>query len=149
MAAWKRICCPVDFTWESHAAMEEAAELAWRFGSELALLHVVAPPRRPADEGGDAERRAEDELSRWVAEAEPIATTAVTAALRSGSPAEEIVRFAREGRHDVIVMGTRADPTGDHWTIGSVVQAVVRSAPCTVVVARGRPPARVTRPPPA
>ena len=44
MAAWKKICCPVDFSWESRIAMEEAADLAWRFGGDLTLVHVDDRP---------------------------------------------------------------------------------------------------------
>ncbi len=141
MAVWKRICCPVDFSSESRVAMEEAAELAWRFGADLTLVHVddrppaaseaLASPEERAEGTAELERR----LAAWEADAEPIATTAVEHALLAGGPADEIARFAREGRYDVIVMGTRGR---GGWALGSVAEAVVREAPCTVVVARGR-----------
>ncbi len=136
MAAWKKICCPVDFTWESRIAMEEAAELAWRFGGQLTLVHVKALGATTVAEPPEAELQRE--LSEWVNEADRIAADGVDSALLTGAPAEEIARFAREGKYDVIVMGTRADAALDHWRVGSVAQAVVAAAHCTVVVARGR-----------
>jgi nucleotide-binding universal stress UspA family protein len=144
MAAWKKICCPVDFSWESRSAMEEAAELAWRFGGDLTLVHVDDRPL-PAVEALGVEKRdqgkieLERKLAAWRDEAEPIATTAVDHILLAGGPAEEIARFARDGHYDVIVMGTRGQGGREWWSgLGSVAQAVVREASCTVVVVRGR-----------
>ena len=59
-------------------------------------------------------------------------------ALLAGAPAEEIARFAREGGYDVIVMATSGRSARDGWNLGSVAQEVVREAPCTVIVVRGR-----------
>lgn len=143
MPAWKKICCPVDFSWESRAAVEEAADLAWRFGGNLTLVHVDDRPRRgetiaareARDEGSvELERK----LAVWRDQAEPIATTTVDHVLLAGDPAEEIARFAREKLFDVIVMGTRGQTGREGWAIGSVAESVVRAAPCTVVVVRGR-----------
>lgn len=144
MAAWKKICCPVDFSWESRAAMEEAAELAWRFGGDLTLVHVDDRP--PLARGALTSRERRDEgaaeleckLAAWRDAAEPIATTSVDHVLLAGVPAEEIARFAREKGYDVIVMGTRGQTGRGGWSLGSVAQAVVRDAHCTVVVVRGR-----------
>lgn len=144
MAAWKRICCPVDFSWEARTAMEEAAELARRFGGELTLVHVDDRPLPAVDTPASPERgdrgtvELERKLAAWRDEAAPIATTTVGHVLLAGAPAEEIPRFAREGKYDVIVMGTRGQGGREWWSgLGSVAQAVVRGAPCTVVVVRG------------
>jgi nucleotide-binding universal stress UspA family protein len=145
MAAWKKICCPVDFSWESRTAMEEAADLAWRFGGDLTLVHVddrpapelETPASRESREQGRVEL--ERKLSTWRDEAEPIATTNVDHALLSGEPADEVTRFAERGGYDVIVMATRSQAGREWWAgLGSVAQAVVREARCTVVVVRRR-----------
>jgi nucleotide-binding universal stress UspA family protein len=144
MAAWKKICCPVDFSWESRTAMEEAAELAWRFGGDLTLVHVDDRPHPVVEAPMSREERdqatveLERKLAEWRDEAEPIATTTVDHVLLAGGPAEEIARFARERAYDVIVMGTRGQTGREGWGLGSVAQAVVHEAPCTVVVVRGR-----------
>ncbi len=116
--------------------MEEAAELAWRFGGQLTLVYVKALGATTVAEPPEAELQRK--LSEWVNEADRIAADGVDSALLTGAPAEEIARFAREGKYDVIVMGTRADAALDHWRVGSVAQAVIAAAHCTVVVARGR-----------
>ena len=144
MPAWKRICCPIDFSSESRAAMEEAAELAWRFGGALTLVHVDEQSPRALSTLGPRDRdearavELERKLASWRDVAELIATSAVECALVTGAPVEEIVRFAREKRSDVIVMATRGQAGRLGWGLGSVAQSVVREAPCTVVVVRGR-----------
>ena len=144
MPAWKKICCPVDFSSESRAAMEEAAELAWRFGGDLTLVHVDERSPRALESLGAREERDEEatglerKLAGWRDDAEPIATTRVDCVLLAGAAAEEIVRFAREKGYDVIVMATRGQGNRLGWALGSVAQNVVREASCTVVVVRGR-----------
>jgi nucleotide-binding universal stress UspA family protein len=145
--SWKKICCPVDFSRESRIAMEEAAFLAWRLDGRVTLVHVselpvppaatemLAPPETFVLGAVDLDRK----LNLWRDDAEGIAGTPVDVALLSGAPAVEITRFARDGGHDVIVMGTRGEKEREHLDLGSVAQAVVRDAPCTVVVVRRGP----------
>ncbi len=127
--------------------MEEAADLAWRFDGNVTLVHVnelpvppaanemVAPPETFILEAVELDRK----LNLWRDEAAKIAGTSVDVALLSGTPAVEITRFARDRRYDVIVMGTRGEKQREHLELGSVAQAVVREAPCTVVVVRRGP----------
>lgn len=154
MAAWKRLCCPVDFSYESRAAMEEAAELAWRFGGDLTLVHVDDRPRVPVETLASRERREQRtvELERilavWCDEAAMIATAKVDHVLLAGAPAEEIGRFVRERGVDVVVLGTGGRAGRERGSLGSVTQSVVREAPCTVVVVRGSGPRPAGRAPP-
>jgi nucleotide-binding universal stress UspA family protein len=145
MASWKRICCPIDFSNESWFAMEEAAHLAWRLGADLALVNVRDPtsPLRPPSGvialPGAVERRllaTQRRASEWAGAAERIVSSPVGFSLVSGDPVEEIVRFADEGRFDVIVMGTRDRPERPPKPNNSIASAVVQGAPCSVVVAR-------------
>ncbi len=141
MAAWKKICCPVDFSWESRIAMEEAADLAWRFGGDLTLLHVDtrAAEGSPGEGREQGTAELERKLAAWRDQAEPIATTTVTCALAAGGPAEEIVRFAREGGHDTIVLGSCGRTGLKQKMLGSVAEYVVRNAHCPVLAVRRVP----------
>jgi universal stress protein A len=144
MSDWKRICCAVDFSAESRFAMEKAAELASRPAGELALVHVVgeSSPRdarlpyrsEVSHAAGDVAR----ELEVWRHAAERIAGSRVSASLLTGMPVDELVRFAREGRFDVIVIGTPGIHGCERLVFGSVAEGVVRNAPCSVVMARRR-----------
>ena len=62
----------------------------------------------------------------------PIETTAVI-----GSPAEDIVRLAREIKADLIVIGTHGRHGLSRVFLGSVAERVVRTAPCPVLTVRG------------
>jgi universal stress protein A len=144
MSDWKRICCAVDFSEESRFAMEKAAELASRSGGELAVVHVVGEsspqearlPYRSevSPAAGDVAR----ELEAWRHAAERIAGTRVSASLLMGMPVDELLHFAREGRFDVLVIGTPGVRGCERLVFGSVAEGVIRSAPCSVVVARRR-----------
>ena len=145
MSGWNKICCAVDFSEESRFAMEEAAELASRSGGDLSLIHVVGEPRRHGSEPpylsdvtrarlGDVSRRIEE----WRSEAERIAKRQVAASLLTGPAVEEILRFAREGRHDLIVLGTPGALGCERTVFGSVAEGVTRRSPCSVLMARRR-----------
>lgn len=146
MAPWNLLCCPVDFSRESWIAMQEAADLARRSGGDLVLVHVDDRPATlaaegslaPAETSSAAALEVERQVGEWAEAARHVVGKAVRFVLLAGTPADEIVRFAREGGHDAIVMGTHGRTGREHLVFGSVAQAVVRDAPCTVVVARER-----------
>jgi nucleotide-binding universal stress UspA family protein len=149
-ADWKRICCPVDFSDASRAAMEVAADLARRFGAELQLLHaypipgytfpdgsVVASPKMMQDLADQAQKH----LEEWRAEAERlVGGPHVTAQKAVGEPAAEILEAASEARADLIVMGTHGRTGLEHALMGSIAERVVRRAHCPVLTVR--PPSR-------
>ncbi len=146
MASWTKICCPIDFSETSRAALEEAAELARRFEAGLTLLHVFEPPVASADlmvgppemfeqTAKDLERK----LELWKTEAERRGAKAVRALVVTGAAATETVRFARDGGYDLVVMGTHGRRGLRHLVLGSVAERVVREAPCAVLVVRPQP----------
>lgn len=63
----------------------------------------------------------------------------VEAAVREGDPRVEIVQVAEERPTDLIVLGARGLGPIKRFFLGSVSLAVVRYAPCPVVIVRGRP----------
>ena len=145
-AEWKRICCPIDFSDASRAAMEVAADLARRFGAELVLLHaypipgytfpdgsVMASPKMMQDLADQAQRHVEE----WRADAEKLTGgPRVTAEKAVGEPAAEILEAARDARADLIVMGTHGRTGLEHALMGSIAERVVRRAHCPVLTVR-------------
>lgn len=149
MGDWRKICCPVDFSEPSRAALEEAAELGRRLRAELFLLHVrpreepaapgpFAPPARRAAGYGTVVGQ-EQQLSVWTREAQQLAPGLATSVELSGDPATEIVRFASEFGCDLIVMGTHGRSGLAHLALGSVTEGVLRRATCPVLVVRAKP----------
>ena len=145
-ADWKRICCPIDFSDASRAAMEVAADLARRFGAELVLLHaypipgytfpdgsVVASPRMMQDLADQAQKH----LEEWRAEAEKMVEPGKVSAEKAvGEPAAEILEVARARGADLIVMGTHGRTGLEHALMGSIAERVVRRAHCPVLTVR-------------
>jgi nucleotide-binding universal stress UspA family protein len=145
-ADWKRICCPIDFSDASRAAMEVAADLARRFGAELVLLHaypipgytfpdgsVVASPKMMQDLADQAQRH----LEEWRLDAEKLAGAPRVAAEKGvGEPAAEIVAFARSNAVDLLVLGTHGRTGIEHALMGSIAERVVRRAHCPVLTVR-------------
>jgi len=58
----------------------------------------------------------------------------ITIVGRSGEPAEEIIRYAGSHSIDLIVMGTHGRTGFSRVLLGSVVERVLRGAPCPVLV---------------
>jgi nucleotide-binding universal stress UspA family protein len=150
MTAWKRICCPIDLSPISRTAMEEAAELGWRHGGRVTLLHVAEElPIAPSDASlapHDAMEMAaverDRQLESWREAAEHMSTTAVDCVLTTGDPATEIVRFADAGQYDVIVLATHGRDPASAPFFGSVAQKVILDAGCPVLVVNARPRAK-------
>lgn len=93
------------------------------------LLTVV---RRPEDrEKGLAVLQ---EAARIFAGASP----QVNVKLRIGSPPEEIVAEAAEGRYDLVVVGERQSHNLVTRVLGSTAIYVVEHAPCSVIIAKGK-----------
>ncbi len=143
-ADWKKICCPIDFSDASRAAMEVGADLARRNGGELILLHaypipgytfpdgsVVASPRMMQELAEGAEKH----LQEWRRDAEALGAR-VSTVKAVGEPASEIVTFARESGVDLLVLGTHGRTGLEHALMGSVAERVVRKARCPVLTVR-------------
>jgi nucleotide-binding universal stress UspA family protein len=141
-ADWKKICCPIDFSDASRAAMEVAGDLARRFGARLILLHaypipgytfpdgsIVASPRMMQELADQAERH----LQQWRAEAEKLGVAGVETAKAIGEPAAEVVAYAKEQGVDLLVVGTHGRTGIEHALMGSVAERVVRRAGCPVL----------------
>ena len=86
------------------------------------------------DVNAAADRRARDALRRTVAELNTAAP--VETVVRSGSPADEIVRQAEQSGAGIIVMGSRGWGELHAVLLGSVSERVLHTAHCPVLLAR-------------
>jgi nucleotide-binding universal stress UspA family protein len=93
----------------------------------LTLVHV-----RPAlGVSRDREQDLDSRLAAWARDAEWRANREVTSTVLMGHPVDEILRLAREGHFDALVLGTPG-----LIAVGSFVEQVMRQASCPVVVVR-------------
>jgi nucleotide-binding universal stress UspA family protein len=148
MASLERILVPTDFSAGSYAALGYAAFLASRLGAALEVVAVYDPvpaldPRTAVQTPGSAKPRplseilredAEKKLRDFLSDVPGGQGVPITSRVECGPPAEVIVRVAREGYFDLIAMGTRGITGGA--AVGSVVEKVIRAAPCPVLAVR-------------
>lgn len=130
--AVRAILFPTDFSAASAAAGRTAADLARQFGARLHVVHVVPSVTDPTP--------APQALRAIVADLGP--GLSVTSEVLSGLPARQVVAYAEREGVDLIVLGTHGRTGISHALLGSVAEAVVRRAPCRVLVV----PARVAEP---
>ena len=135
-----------DFSSCSELALERASDIAGRDGTRVFLIHlydpksVKGPGARPV---GAGDRQAWDEdTMRQLKEARRrffghLADTDVQYdALPSAHPSIEICRIAKETRASLIVLGSHGRTGVLRRLLGSVAEATVRHAPCSVFVVR-------------
>lgn len=139
---FRHILIAVDDTPVSARAVELGSGLAASLGAAVALVHAVDPTLVAAPEAGIAAAKlmaqAEQEGRRLLVGfrerlALPVGTLEF---LHTGEPAATIVKAAKEWPADVIVIGTRAHGGVRRALLGSVADAVMRHAPCPVLVIR-------------
>ena len=141
MITLKRILVPHDFSETSENAVRYALALAHNFGAKLYLLHVSEKARFematefPLGLDGTLEDAVRERMVKILTPREQIDFKPVFE-FRSGSPALEIARYAKEADIDLIVMGTHGRGFVAHAVLGSVAEKVVRTAPCPVLTVR-------------
>lgn len=135
-----RILVAADGSHTSIRALEYARGVIHGAGLSVAVIHVVSGESthpESLDDPGHTESPEERGL-RLLNEACHILgleEEEVERYLRSGHPAEQIVQAAREFQADMIIMGSRGR-FGMKGSLGSVSQAVVADAPCSVLVVK-------------
>ena len=138
----RKILIAVDDQPLSVRAAELGAELARALGGEVALIHVHAQAY-PGDTGIPPQQliaQAQEDSKRLVAGfRERLSLPPSTLEfVQTGAPAETIARAATEWRADLIVIGSHGRTGVRRALLGSVAEAVMRNAPCPVLVARAQ-----------
>lgn len=138
----RKILVPTDFSDPSSAAIRHAGELAAKFGAEVVILHVLEQHLSDTPDFAfgltfstyvsESRTAAERRLQKLRDEVRSTVER-VSTALVEGSPKTEIVRYARTGGIDLIVMSTHGRSGIIHAIIGSVAESVIRTAECPVL----------------
>jgi nucleotide-binding universal stress UspA family protein len=148
----QHILLPYDGTPTTAAALGPALEIAQRAKAELLVLHVVtAGTPLPAEPGSiSAPRYVDQAQHEWPAWTRGLLRRAclsqdldrklkLRVALAVGEPGAEIVRFARDHRVDLIVLGWHGQIEPAR---AAVVKAVIRDAPSPLLLLRVASPSR-------
>jgi nucleotide-binding universal stress UspA family protein/quercetin dioxygenase-like cupin family protein len=145
MLAIRKILHPTDFSQNSRYAFQSACALARDNRATLIVLHVMMPSvsavldHPPPDPLRSAESQASVAPLPWPQPSDPGVT--VEHRVTEGDAAQEILRLSGLLHCDVIVMGTHGRTGLGRLLIGSVAEAVLRSANCPVLVVKAPPPA--------
>ena len=148
----KTILVPTDFSEHAHRAFEIACDLAAQLQAKLCLLHVQTGSvlRTAVQEGLLDEASTDEKLERAVEQliekrfSEALAKAgnakiSIEHVVKRGEPGATIAAYAKEISADLIVIGRRGAGLMEGVrtaVIGSVVQSVIRKAPCPVMVVR-------------
>lgn len=136
MKSNRPILVSLDFSPASSAIIDHAWRLADSQGSEVHFLHVL-PRSKHAAEAFQVVRNETLQSLQTLTGLPPVAgsqTLGFKHFIRTGSAASEIVEHAREHGIGTIIMGTRGRSRLSHMVLGGVAEAVLRDAPCPVVV---------------
>jgi nucleotide-binding universal stress UspA family protein len=143
-----RILLAVDGSAPSQDAIDEIAKRSWPASSTARVISVVRPYVPPATEFNPGAFTPQDVLQQQEKAAQQIAAGAaqrlthsglsVDTAVRQGDPRTVIVDEAAEWGADLVVVGSHGHIGLTRLLLGSVAQAVVAHAPCSVEVVRRR-----------
>ena len=149
---FKQVVVGVDGSDASDRAVTAAAALAAELKSAVVIVHAVAdammvmppvapteamitPPLVTEEAMQELEKAGQEVLARA---AEQFARAGVTCTMRleHGPAADRLVHVARTAGADLIVLGSRGHGKLEELLLGSVSDAVVREAPCSVLIVR-------------
>ena len=141
-----RILLATDGSAHSQAAVDEIVRRPWPPGSVVRVLSVFQPYTPPVTEFVLAGATLDNMREQLQSGAEEIAGRAADVlrktglstdtAVREGEPRSAIVDEASEWGADLIVVGSHGLTGLARWLLGSVAQAIVAHAPCSVEVVR-------------
>ena len=138
---FEKILVPLDGSEHSIDALEKAIQIAKKFDGELMLINMYSIPMSKLTPSQlnvyvleirkSGEKILAEGRKRAYAEGVPFETQ-----LKEGHIVEGIVKVAREGNFDLIVMGARGQSKLKELFLGSVSHGVTLHAPCPVLIVK-------------
>lgn len=140
----KTILVPVDLSEATVQVCTAARDLALALDARLLIAHALAPDSLASSYyalsafevtafTGDVRRRTAEKmqsLGRWFRRSVPQTKIII----HTGMAAATILRLARLARVDYIVLGSHGHTAAYEMLAGGVAHAVIRRAPCPVVL---------------
>jgi nucleotide-binding universal stress UspA family protein len=148
-----RILLPLDGSEAGEAAITRVKELRSKLKAEVMLLEVVSKGRHLRTIGGlDYILYPESEIAIFKAEAKEYldevyqrlqrgekAKGELTAAVRTGEVAKEILGYAKKKRVSLIALSSHGHSGMTKWVFGSTAQKVIEDSPIPVLVVKSAP----------
>jgi len=146
-----KILLAVDGSSFSDAATAEVARRTWPVGSEVKVLSIFEPPAAPTPEAWTIPPDYFEEMANAsrtntsnIVEAaiatlkQTLPASTITGEFVPGFPKSVILDEAERWGADLIVVGSHGYRAWERFLLGSVSQAVVAHAKCSVEVVRNR-----------
>jgi nucleotide-binding universal stress UspA family protein len=133
-----RVLCAIDFDVNSLAALDFARDLVCNIEGELYVLHVI-PTTAPFVTSAPLVNRTHNFAQIRLNEIARQSLSDIDHQLlvRTGGPAKEIIATATELDTYMVVIATHGCGGLSGLLLGSVAEAVIREAPCPVLIIRG------------
>jgi nucleotide-binding universal stress UspA family protein len=135
-----KILVPVDGSAYSLKAVETACDLASAKPPSSLVLTAVAVEIPELEEGIYIAEKMKAQAEVALAKAKEVAqaqgVSAQVALLTGASPADEIVKAAKDQKVDLIVLGSRGLAGKTRSFLGSTASQVVTYSPCSVLVVK-------------
>jgi len=143
----KKILTPIDRSGYKEKILAYAISLGKAWGAEVTVIHVIDPGRGvPGGRVKDKELEREEEAKR---QAEMLILNTIDPLIRkegvnikkevieeSDTVEKAIIDYAKKSNIDVIVTGTKGMTAVEEYFFGSVANAVLHHAHCSVFVIR-------------
>jgi len=143
-----KILLAIDGSPHSQAAVDEITRRPWPTGTSVRVVSVIRPYTPPATEVVMTGATIDDIRARQMQEAEQLTRHAgelvtgpglsVETVVREGDPRSAILDEAESWGADLIVVGSHGRTGLKRLVLGSVAQAIVAHAHCSVEVVRRR-----------
>ena len=138
----KRVLIPFDFSDYAKKSLQYAANFAKIFNSVVDLLYIVDVDVHPAlyawgmrsvlEIIPDLEKKANNDFKKLLKQKD-LAQLKINTCIKEGKPHREIIKYAADHNHDLIIIATHALAGIDRLLLSSVTEKVIRAAPCTVL----------------
>jgi nucleotide-binding universal stress UspA family protein len=157
---FEKILVPLDGSEHSLKALTIAIEIATKFGGKISLIHIysvaaspmivpepstLTPPMIPVmtseeiSKAVEATRKASASILSDGEQKVKAEGVEVDTILREGHIVQEIIKAAKEGKFDLIVIGARGISKIRELLLGSVTDGVIHHASCPVLVIKLSP----------
>jgi nucleotide-binding universal stress UspA family protein len=142
--SFARVLCATDFTEHAERALEAALELTSP-GGRVDVLHVTQLPTYSTDDLrvmaaatliADLEAEARRSGDQLLARHRREGGVTVTFEHEHGRTRDAILARLEGGAHDLVALGSHGRSGAARLFLGSVAEAIIRHAPCSVLVAR-------------
>ena len=127
-------------SWKAFDFALELSALVKDGSPEIYVLSVVRPPEPieivEMEAVIDAATTLYEEQFRKLVEKVKERDIVLHTEILTGSPADQIVRYAHDKQCDVVILGHRGKSVVEDWLLGSVPKRVSSYAPCHVIIVK-------------